>query len=349
MKNTQKTGNNESWEEGSLLIPGRPIRLPAEQRPILLVVVDTEEEFDWLKPLNRNNTSVRAMRSIGRFQGICDRYGIRPTYAANYPVVTQPDGIEPLREIFDNKRAVLAAHVHPWVNPPHTEEVCEKNSFSGNLPYELEKEKLLLLLNAQEKAFGIRPKAYKAGRYGVGPNTVDILHELGINIDLSVCPPMDYRPGHGPDFSCHPAEPVWIEAKTRILEIPITGAYIGFMHSLGHPFYRLLTARSLQWAHLPGIAARLRAFDRLLLSPEGYTSAEHRYLTQTLYHRGVRTFTFSLHSPSVVPGCTPYVRSKAELQKFFDTCQRYFDFFFNEMNGITMTPYELKLHLEALK
>ncbi len=347
MKDAQQTGNSNR-EKGSLLVPGRPIRLPAKQRPILLVVVDTEEEFDWSKPFDRNNDSVQAMRHIGRFQNICDRYGIRPTYATNYPVSSQSDGIEPLKEILDDKRALLAAHVHPWVNPPYNEQVNEKNSFSGNLAYELEKDKLKILLDTQEDSFGIRPRIYKAGRYGVGPNTASILNELGIDIDLSVCPPMDYSSGHGPDFSKHSAEPTWVDAETPILEIPVSGAYIGFLHPIGHPLYQLLTSNILQRAHLPGIAARSRALDRLVLSPEGYTHKEHCYLTRSLYKRGIRTFTFSLHSPSVVPGCTPYVQNRAELQKFLDTCQRYFEFFFDEMNGVAMTHYEFKSYLETL-
>ena len=38
-----------------------------------------------------------------------------------------------------------------------------------------------------------------------------------------------------------------------------------------------------------------------------------RRLTRALLARGQRTFVLSLHSPSVVPGNTPYVRSDADL------------------------------------
>ena len=37
------------------------IRLPLETRPILSVVVHTEEEFDWSKPHDRNATTVEHM------------------------------------------------------------------------------------------------------------------------------------------------------------------------------------------------------------------------------------------------------------------------------------------------
>ena len=53
----------------------------------------------------------------------------------------------------------------------------------------------------------------------------------------------------------------------------------------------------------------------------------------------------SFHSPSVVPGCTPYVGSESELEGFLDCFRRYFDFFFGELGGVTMTPVELRDHL----
>src|SRR3546814_15137427 len=40
-------------------------RLPADHPPLLLVVIDTEEEFDWRLPHSRENTAVSAME-IGR-------------------------------------------------------------------------------------------------------------------------------------------------------------------------------------------------------------------------------------------------------------------------------------------
>src|SRR5262249_44743609 len=48
------------------------IELPRETRPILTVVVHTEEEFDWGKPHDRNATSVQHMRHIGHAQRIFD-------------------------------------------------------------------------------------------------------------------------------------------------------------------------------------------------------------------------------------------------------------------------------------
>src|SRR5690606_18443506 len=106
-------------------------------------------------------------------------------------------------------RAEVGAHLHPWVNPPHAEEVNAYNSYAGNLPREQELAKLKTLRDTIAEHFGFAPRIYKAGRYGVGPNTPSIMEELGFDIDLSLCSAFDYRDDGGPDFTdCH-AEPFW--------------------------------------------------------------------------------------------------------------------------------------------
>jgi hypothetical protein len=103
----------------------------------------------------------------------------------------------------------------------------------------------------------------------------------------------------------------------------------------------------LSKVRLPGILSRLGALERLMLSPEGYAPEHHRRLTRALLARGTRVFTFSLHSPSLRPGCTPYVRSQQDLVQFLDACRRYFEFFLGELGGVGMTALELREHLSA--
>ena len=68
------------------------VRLPADQPPVLLVVIDTEEEFDWNAAFDRSNTGVGHMRHIGRVQDVFDELGARPTYVIDYPVASPAGG-----------------------------------------------------------------------------------------------------------------------------------------------------------------------------------------------------------------------------------------------------------------
>ena len=99
---------------------------------------------------------------------------------------------------------------------------------------------------------------------------------------------------------------------------------------------------------LPAIASRLRLLERLRLTPEGYTLAEMKRLTRALLRRGQRSFVLSLHSPSVVPGNTPYVRRKEDLAQLLQRLSGFLVFFRDELGGRFMTPLALKAELEQL-
>ena len=68
----------------------KPIRLPAEYPPQLVVVVDTEEEFDWNAEPDSAANGVSAIGHIDRVQTIFDEYHIQPCYVIDYPVASLP-------------------------------------------------------------------------------------------------------------------------------------------------------------------------------------------------------------------------------------------------------------------
>lgn len=318
------------------------VEIPRDQPPLLAVVVDTEEEFDWGEPLARANTRVSSSSAQARAHRIFERYGLKPTYVVDYPVASKPEGFGPLRELLADGLCEIGSHLHPWVTPPFDEQVCPRNSYPGNLPAALEREKLRRLTAVIEDNFGLRPVVYKAGRYGVGPATAGSLVELGYRIDTSVVPHLDLGADGGPDFRHCRAKPYWVGAGRALLEIPVTAGFAGALASLGPTLYRGLGSKAGLRLRLPGIAARLGLLDRIRLTPEGITHEEHRALTRALLGAGHRVFVFTYHSPSLSPGNTPYVRSEDELSAFLDRFRRYFDFFTGELGGrpATLTAIE---------
>jgi hypothetical protein len=130
--------------------PLRPIelvRIAPDALPQLFVIVDTEEEFDWNAPFSRTNASVRAMRHIDRLQNVVSTRQIVPTYVVDFPIASTADGFAPLKEFADQGRARIGAHLHPWVNPPLSEELTKRNSFGCCLGVALETEKMRVLSN----------------------------------------------------------------------------------------------------------------------------------------------------------------------------------------------------------
>lgn len=321
------------------------IRLPTDSPPILLVMVDAEEEFDWDAGFDRANTDVTSITELERAHEVFDPFGVKPTYVVDHPVAECDIAAGILRGLLESGRCEIGAHLHPWVTPPFDEEVNRRNSFPGNLPPQLEDAKLTTLVETLEQAVGQRPVVYQAGRYGIGRNTAALLERLGFEVDFSAAPPYDYSSEGGPDFSAFRPEPYWFGPGGRLLGLPLTGAFVGLARNAAPRLYRAAIRPPLSWCRTPAILSRLGLVDRLRLSPEGFRPSHMRNLTMALHGSGVRTFVLSFHTPSLKIGCTPYVRSDADRQRFLSNISQYLEWFFKELGGITMTATQLRRHI----
>jgi hypothetical protein len=318
------------------------IEWPTEQPPLVVVVVDTEAEFDWVRQRPRRAMGVTSVKSQMQAQRIFERYEVRPTYVLDYPVSSTPEGYEFIRNLHRSGACEVGAHLQPWDNPPFFERKTDENSYPGNLPFELEREKLVRLTRSIEENVGVRPRIYKAGRYGVGRATARILAELAYEIDMSVVPGTDLSCKLGPDFTHCRASPYWFGKDRALLEIPLSIGYTGLLADTGAMAYALTMNERLKALHVPGILARLHLIERISLTPEGVSFEEQRRLTRVLLRKGHRVFNFTYHSPSLVPGNTPYVKNEVDLRAFLGRIERYLDFFAGEVSGRAATPFEVK-------
>ena len=315
-----------------------PARLPANGPPQLFVVVDTEEEFDWSAPFSRNAVGVTAIQDVPRLQAVLKPYRAIPTYVIDYPVATTPSSIACLGEFAGHGECHIGAHLHPWVNPPHVEEVGQPTSYACNLGFDLERDKIARLRQAIVENLGVVPRVYKAGRYGFGQTTAEILEALEFDVDASVNPQMDFRSDGGPSFEGFTVEPAWFGERRRLLEVPCTTGFTGAARRVGATLHRAASTRWLEPLRAVGVLARSGALNKVMLSPEGNTCDEMQALTEALGGDGVRTFSLTLHSSSLKPGCTTYARTIAERDGLLATIDRYCDYFFDKFGGVPGTP-----------
>lgn len=288
-------------------------------RPQLIVVVDTEEEFDWDEPFSRDSTATTAIAAQGEAHAIFDRYGIVPTYVVDYPVATDDEAVSILSGLLREGRAEIGAHLHPWVTPPFDEDVTVRNSYHCNLPAAVERSKIEQITRTIEQAFGLRPTIFKAGRYGFGPNTRRVLIDLGYKVDCSYVPFTSFASDGGPSFYGTRPEPFWLDREKTLLEVPLTSGYVGAWARYGRRVQWLFDNPVAHAVKLTGLLSRLNLLGRARLTPEGVSAAEQCRLLDTLVAQGQRLFTLSYHSPSLAPGHTPYVRDAADLRAFLAT------------------------------
>lgn len=294
--------------------PDQRVQFPADFGQRFILTVDTEEEFDWGQPIRREGYTLHSVARLARFQEFCEGAGVVPIYLVDYPIASSPAACEALRPAIAAGKAEVGVQLHPWVSPPHDEDVSEFNSFAGNLPATLEREKFRRLRDAIEQGFGATPLIYRAGRYGLGPNTASILSDHGIAIDTSVRSRFDYSAGGGPNYRDHPVVPWWIDRERGLMELPLTTVYWGLLRQFGPWLY----PKMWRVPQLRGLLARIGMLERIPLTPEGVTLDEAIRGIDIAIDEGLPVLVFSFHSPSLAPGFTPYVRSEFDLDAFYD-------------------------------
>ncbi|MGX7953083.1 polysaccharide deacetylase family protein [Tsuneonella sp. HG249] len=297
----------------------------------VLLTVDTEEEFDWQGPFSRTQHGLSHVRHIAEFQRFCEELEVSPVYLVDWPIADSPEAIEIIGSSVRVGKAEVGIQLHPWVNPPFEEDVSVENSFAGNLPLELERAKFMRLREKIAESFGTEPLIYRAGRYGLGARSAEVLQEASVPIDTSVRANFDYSDGHGPDYSRHPLTPYWVDEDRRVLELPLTTVYWGMLRRQGRWVHPLL-------ARLPlaaGLFSRIGLLERISLTPEGVTAEEALRGVDIALDEGLPLLVLSFHSPSLATGHTPYVRDQSDLATLYDWFRRLYAYL--DIRGVKPT------------
>ncbi|WP_271438986.1 polysaccharide deacetylase family protein [Pontixanthobacter luteolus] len=296
-----------------------------------LLTVDTEEEFDWEGPFSPSGHGLDHVPRLAKFQQFCEGIGVCPVYLVDWPVATSEVAMDILRAPLQAGKAEIGIQLHPWVNPPFEEEVNTFNSFAGNLPPDLEERKFFKLRDEIQKNFGCAPQIYRAGRYGLGPSSAKILKKAGVAIDSSVRANFDYSAGGGPNYRDHPLEPYWVDSEHQLLELPLTTVFWGMLRKQGRALYPALS----RLGKVNGIASRLGMLERIALTPEGVSADEALRGIDIAIDDQLPVLVLSFHSPSLVPGHTPYVRTEDDLDELYEWWRRIYAYL--DQRGVKST------------
>jgi hypothetical protein len=303
-------------------------------QPRLIVTIDTEEEGLWKGTFRAQGNTVENIKGVVRFQELCDRYQVRPTYLIDTPVVDDDYAAGLFRSIQETDRCEVGAHLHPWCAPPFVEELSQRNSFLCNLPEELQREKLWGLTDRIAARIGRTPTSFRAGRYGLGLAGARILKDLGFVVDSSVIPFSEFTGEGGPDFRSAPFLPYLIgedglalpDPRGFLLEVPVS---VGFSRANFEA-----ARRWRDWGLKPvprrlravGILDRLGIARRIKFSPEQSSAARMRQLVSSYIRRNAPCMVMMFHSTSLVAGASPYVRDGAALERFYESLEAMFEY-----------------------
>lgn len=308
----------------------RPLRLEDKVAPKLIVTVDAEEEFDWNR-MDCNEHKVAKPAALDRFQMLCEAVGAKPLYFITYPLLQDAETVEYFRALRLSRTADAGVHMHAWATPPNTAFSSDYCSFQTNLPVGVHRRKFEALAAQFETVFGERPRAHRAGRYGLRVRDYPLLRAAGIDFDFSPGAAFDFSAAGGPDFtdlSNHPYS-VECESSRRLFAFPVSGA-------------RALRGTRMFFSQENGGRLRLRrATAPVRLSPEGASFEDLKSLAKRLIRDGVPVLTFTLHSSSLTPGANAYAPDNAAVDRMLETTQAFFNWFAREKNGAFISLKDL--------
>ena len=174
-----------------------------------ILTIDTEGDNQWD---HGRELTVENIKFVPRFQDLCDKYLIKPTYLVTSEVCEDAFAKEIFTEYLLTGNAEIGAHLHSWTTPPFLDKDGYRyndvnHAFATELPEDLLTEKIKNLTNQIETSFGKRPLSFRSGRFGFNENVARILTDNSYLVDSSVTPYTSWSdhqgiPGGkgGPDF-----------------------------------------------------------------------------------------------------------------------------------------------------
>lgn len=287
--------------------------------PVIRLVVSIDTEEDNWRPARADITT----RNIGELPGLERRFeslGVRATYFTSYQVVLAPTSAAIMREIHFGGRAEIGAHLHPWNTPPLLPDRME--TMLHNVPAEYQSRKLATLTNQLARVLDGMPRSFRAGRFGLGRETVRALIEAGYEIDSSVTPLLSWE-GYdgGPSFVGAPSamyrmsgdRDVRVPDGGPLVEVPLSCGYSRW-HPQAWPWlHARLNSRLAIRTRLRSVAARSGFARPVILSPEIHDVRDLDGLATELVESGLPYLHVFWHSPSMTPGLSPFCATAADV------------------------------------
>ncbi|NOY53147.1 MAG: WalW protein [Deltaproteobacteria bacterium] len=297
-----------------------------KKRVIFLITIDTEEEWDWSGPLPVPPYSTENISYIHEFQDLCRSLSIIPTYFVDHAVVEKEENCATLKSYFKKKECDIGAHLHPWCNPPVTEEINDHNSFIINLPILLVERKLKKLTDIIKERFGIHPFSFRSGRWGMDGKIMRLLAHYGYQVDSSIRPFYSEKDFSYDNALLYPYYPDFenclAQGKQRsLLEIPATAGFTLPWFQFSNKLYRILSTPKVARLHVIGILWRLKLLRKVAITPEGYTTEDICRCIDMNIHNGNSVINLFFHSSDLRPGSTAYVTTPQDKQNFFRTIE----------------------------
>jgi hypothetical protein len=322
-----------------------------------ILTIDTEGDNQWD---HGKRLTLENIRFIPRFQELCSKYQIKPTYLVTSEVCEDSFAREIFCEYIENDEAEIGAHLHSWTTPPfQNREGFRYNdrfhAFASDLPEDLLLNKLRYLTDQIGTAFGKRPTSFRSGRYGFNQSVVKALIMNEYIVDSSVTPYIDWSahkgiPGSkgGPDFiNSRPHPYTYAYNGSNLLEIPLTivptkfplnkeNKLTGYYFNNVNRNFILRSLRSLFFRYQP-LWLRPYPWMTLQLLDEVIREATNMKLPYLV---------MMFHSSELMPDCSIYRTDSDSIEKLYELLEGFFALLtYYNLHSMSLTEAAYKYEL----
>lgn len=300
-----------------------------------IITIDTEGDNQWD---HGRNLTVENIKFVPRFQELCKKYKIIPTYLVTSEVCDDSFAREIFTEYLTKGTAEIGAHLHSWTTPPFLDMEGFKfndvnHAFATELPDHLINKKIKYLTDQIEASFGSRPFSFRSGRFGFNETVAKILIGNSYLVDSSITPYTNWSGSKGvpqgiggPDFSeKRPFPTEYSFTGKSLLEIPVTivptvfplDKNIGIVQYYFRNVDRTLILRKLKSLFYKDQPLWLRPFDWT-------TNIQFNQIIDKAFSIKMPFLVMMFHSSELMPGCSIYRKDRDSIERLFDQLEYLF-------------------------
>ncbi|RJQ35639.1 deacetylase [Candidatus Parcubacteria bacterium] len=318
----------------------------------LIITVDTERDNEWKRP---DSTSLENIKFLQRFQDLCQKYGFKPTYLLTYEVASDPQSVKILKAYQEKLQAEIGAHLHPWTSPPFEQERSWEDKVH-RFPHELSdkelRDKMAVLTQTIIDNFGIRPKSFRAGRWGFDARVARELIRQNYIVDCSVTPKISWQKTKGdpqgqggPDYRFFRAQPYFVSPQdinevghSALLEVPMTILFTGLFKKENNFLHNII----LRWPESFVKKVVNRLFFRLKwlrIFPNSKPS-DFKRIYKAAKKNSLPVLEFMIHSSELMPGGSPYAKDEEQVDKIYHNLEAMLAYFKKQgVKGTTLSEF----------
>jgi hypothetical protein len=325
-------------------------------KPAFLITIDTEGDDLWSAP---RQITTRNAQFLPRFQALCERYHLLPTWLTNHEMVQDPAYRAFAQDLLQRGQGEVGMHLHAWNSPPLHHQLSDDDfryhPYLLEYPQAVMAAKVRVLTANLEEAFGQKMVSHRAGRWAFDEHYAQILVEHGYRVDCSVTPFVSWRKAlgnpkgaGGSDYRHFPAHHYFMDLQAihRPGESPLLQVPVSIRRGPAFAF----SATLQQWEKRAALGVRVirRLWPEVRwLRPNGRNFSTMRGIVAEIVARQEPYAELMLHSSELMPGGSPTLRTAQQIEGLYRDLERLFAFVADHFVGRTLAGFYRQVQLRA--